>query len=65
MTVETLKQKTGALLAELGIDIAALSGDLNVRSPIDGSVIAAVQRHDRGDLDRMVAAAHRAFLAWR
>ena len=65
MTVETLKQKTGALLAELGVDIAALSGDLNVRSPIDGSVIAAVQRHDRGDLDRMVAIAHRAFLAWR
>ena len=62
MTVETLKQETGALLAELGVDRAALSGDLDVRSPIDGSVIAAVQQDDRGDLDRMVAAAERAFL---
>src|ERR1041385_1833960 len=65
MTVETLKQKTGALVAELGVDIAALSGDLKVRSPIDGSTIASIRRHDRGDLDRMVAAAPRAFLAWR
>src|SRR5229473_1453214 len=63
MTTDTLFRETGALLAEFGIALS--DGDLPVGSPIDGSRIAAVQRHDRADLDRMTAAAERAFIAWR
>src|SRR5207249_4211527 len=65
MTTDTLFRETGALLAELGVAGDLLGGDLPVRSPIDGSRIAAVRRHDRSDLDRMIAAAERAFLPWR
>src|SRR5437763_572142 len=65
MTTEDLLRETEALAADLGIDRSALSGDLNVTSPIDGSVVAAVRRHTRGDLDHIVAAAESAFLAWR
>jgi L-aminoadipate-semialdehyde dehydrogenase len=65
MTTENLARDADALLAELGVDRAALSGELVVYSPIDGSAIATVRRHDRGDLGRMIAAAETAFLAWR
>src|SRR6266581_7058515 len=63
MTTETLFRETATLLAEFGV--APSGGDLAVASPIDGSQIAAVQRHDRADLERMIAAAERAFVAWR
>src|SRR5712691_2428850 len=63
MTTDTLFRETGALLAEFGIALS--DGDLPVGSPIDGSRIFAVQRHDRADLDRMTAAAERAFITWR
>jgi aldehyde dehydrogenase (NAD+) len=66
MTTEPLLHQTGALLAELGV--AQDSGDaggLAVRSPIDGSRIAGLHRHDRSDLDRMIAASERAFAVWR
>ena len=65
MTTENLARDNDALLAELGLDRAALSGDLGVRSPIDGSLVATVRRHDRADLDRMIAAAEAAFRIWR
>src|SRR5436305_4318087 len=65
MATETLKRETGALLAELGVGNAVLPGELPVRSPIDGSTIASLRRHERGNLDRMVVAAEAAFLAWR
>ncbi len=63
MTTETLFRETGALLAKFGIALGG--GDLPVASPIDGSRIAAVQHHDQADLERMVAAAEHAFVAWR
>src|SRR6266436_5178435 len=63
MTTETLFRETATLLAEFGV--ASSGGDLAVASPIDGSQIAAVERHDRADLERMIAAAERAFSAWR
>ena len=66
MTTETLSWQTGALLAQFGLDPAPpAAGDLRVRSPIDGSQIAALRRHGRDDLDRMAAAAERAFAVWR
>src|SRR5712692_8049352 len=63
MTTDTLFRETGALLAEFGIALGG--GDLPVASPIDGSRIAAVQRLDHADLERMIAAAERAFGVWR
>src|SRR6266478_6008368 len=63
MTTETLFRETATLLAEFGVALSG--GDLAIASPIDGSRIAAVQRHDRADLERMIAAAEHAFGAWR
>jgi aldehyde dehydrogenase (NAD+) len=65
MSTQTLKRETDALLAQLGVDPSAPSGELTVISPIDGATIASVRRHNRDDLDRMAAAAEAAFLAWR
>src|SRR5262245_55711913 len=36
-----------------------------VRSPIDGSVLARVRDANAADYDRVAAAAEKAFLAWR
>jgi aldehyde dehydrogenase (NAD+) len=38
---------------------------LEKRSPVDGSIIGRVKQASAGDYDRAVAAAHKAFLAWR
>src|SRR5260370_35366663 len=66
MTPETLSRETGVLLAEFGIAGDSLSGaGLPVFSPIDGSRIAELRRHDEADLERMIAAAERAFTEWR
>jgi aldehyde dehydrogenase (NAD+) len=65
MSSEDLSRETGAALEELGVDAKALSGDLAVHSPIDGSTVASVPRHDGGDLDRIIVAAEAAFRTWR
>src|SRR5712691_9170111 len=66
MTTETLFHETGRLLAQSGVTPGSLGGgDLPVVSPIDGSRIAVVQTNDRADLERMIAAAERAFITWR
>src|SRR5260370_39901523 len=65
MTTEPLSLETGALLAALGVDVAAFAGDFAVTSPIDGSPIASVRCHGRGDLDRLIGAGERSFLVWR
>src|SRR5437764_10537380 len=44
MSTENLSRETQALLPELGVDRAALSGDLAVHSPIDGAAIGSVRR---------------------
>jgi aldehyde dehydrogenase (NAD+) len=60
------REETAALLARLGVPEAALAGgDLAVRSPITGAEIARVRTLDRAGLDRLIAEAHAAFLAWR
>jgi len=66
MSMEALLRETGALLAGFGIaEVATGDGQLRVNSPIDGSRIAALRRHDPADLERMLTAAERAFVAWR
>jgi len=54
------------ILARLGVS-APPSGasDLLSRSPIDGSVLGHVRPHDAKDVERIVADAQAAFLAWR
>src|SRR6266446_2455818 len=66
MSEKTLLHETAALLGDFGIAADALTnGDLPVTSPIDGWRIATIRGHSRNDLDGMIAAAERAFLAWR
>jgi aldehyde dehydrogenase (NAD+) len=55
-----------ALLGRLGIPAEALAeGDLEVRSPIDGSVIAKVPVHSGKEVEAAIARAAHAFKAWR
>jgi aldehyde dehydrogenase (NAD+) len=54
------------ILTALGLDPDALSaGDLVVRSPIDGAVIARVPTTPAGQIDAVVARSEAAFAAWR
>ncbi len=47
-------------------DSAAASGrGLEVRTPIDGSLLATIEQHSIDDVDAMIAAANEAFDAWR
>ncbi len=52
-------------LAALGIPGRLLDGDLETRSPIDGSIIARLASHDAADTSAAIARAHTAFLGWR
>src|SRR6185312_3252489 len=57
---------TAQLLRGLGIaDTAFASGTVIVRSPINGAELARLPAASRGDVERVVGAAHGAFLAWR
>src|SRR6188472_1624274 len=57
---------TGALLARLGLDPDAMqSGDLEVRTPITGEVIARVPSSSAADIDAAVVRAQAAFEEWR
>ncbi|MBC7905417.1 MAG: aldehyde dehydrogenase family protein [Rhodospirillaceae bacterium] len=53
------------LLARMGIMVSELSGDLAVRSPIDGAGLGRVRSMDNAELASAVARAHAAFLSWR
>jgi len=54
------------LLAELGVDAAVLSaGPLEVRTPIDGSVLARIAPRTPADVQAGVTLAQQAFMAWR
>ncbi|WP_375423095.1 aldehyde dehydrogenase family protein [uncultured Friedmanniella sp.] len=66
-STDQLKDRAAAALARCGADPERLPGTrrLPVRSPITGGVVAEVPMADAGDLDEVIATAHRAFLAWR
>lgn len=53
------------LLARMGITVSELSGDLAVRSPIDGSRIARLPSMDVAETALSVARAHAASRTWR
>ena len=50
------------------LDLASLAsseGDLVSRSPIDGSVVAKLRSDTKESVEKAIASAHEAFLAWR
>ena len=59
-----MKQPTHALLDALGVHLPT-HGDLTVRSPIDGAVIAQLPTATAADMQAAVGRAHEAFKAWR
>src|SRR4051795_2180712 len=66
MTTTLPEQDTSALLARLGLDADALSdGDLEVRTPITGEVIARLTTATPTEVDAAVVRATRAFEVWR
>ncbi|MDX6377990.1 MAG: aldehyde dehydrogenase [Gaiellaceae bacterium] len=57
---------TAAIFSRLGLDAAALqSGDLEVRTPITGAVIARIPSSSAADTDAAIARAEAAFEEWR
>jgi aldehyde dehydrogenase (NAD+) len=63
---KNLATTTRATLVDLGVDPAQIEGgSLIAASPITGETLACVHESGPDDVDRAVAAAHCAFLAWR
>ena len=57
---------TATIFSRLGLDAAALqSGDLEVRTPITGAVVARIASSSAADTDAAIARAHVAFEEWR
>ena len=52
-------------LKAIGVDIDAVSGDVEVRTPITGEVFFSVRTQTADDVDAAVAAAAEAFTIWR
>jgi aldehyde dehydrogenase (NAD+) len=61
-----LAQEVRSLLSSLGVPPHAYeSGDLVVRTPINGEVIAQIPKTSTATAAEMIASAHGAFLQWR
>jgi aldehyde dehydrogenase (NAD+) len=59
-----MKQQTLSVLDTLGVHLPP-AGDLTVRSPIDGSVLAQLPTASAADMQAAVGRAQEAFKAWR
>jgi aldehyde dehydrogenase (NAD+) len=65
-TTMTIQQEVAAILTDLGIPATAYSGgNLTVRTPITGEVIAHVPTITAAGATQAIAQAHAAFLEWR
>jgi aldehyde dehydrogenase (NAD+) len=64
MTASAPHREAAALLTSLGVATVD-AGGLEVRSPIDGSVIGRLAEHAPADVTAAIGRAHAAFLAWR
>ncbi|HTH61342.1 MAG TPA: aldehyde dehydrogenase family protein [Paraburkholderia sp.] len=53
------------ILADVGVAERVRDGDIEVRSPISGELIGRVASQSAAEVDRTLARAHDAFLAWR
>jgi aldehyde dehydrogenase (NAD+) len=66
MTIEPTPNAVRRIAEQIGMDPGVLSGGgLEVRSPIDGDVIASIATTDASQLDRILDRAQSAFLRWR
>ncbi len=64
--LKTVAAQASELLIELGVARNAFAdGELEVRTPITGEVIARVHTTNRAEADNSIKAAHSAFLEWR
>jgi aldehyde dehydrogenase (NAD+) len=62
----SIEQEIRSLLAQLGVPAGSYTGgDLTVRTPITGEVIAKVPTIDAAKITESIASAHKAFVAWR
>lgn len=62
----SIEEEVGVLLKKLGVRAEAVTGgDLAVRSPITGEVIARVRQTSAGEAAEAIATAHQAYLEWR
>ena len=62
----SLEQEVHELLSQLGVPVEAYtSGDLAVRTPLTGEVIANVATTQQAAANKALAAAQRAYLEWR
>jgi aldehyde dehydrogenase (NAD+) len=62
----SIKQEVQTILATLGVPTAAYSnGNLTVRTPLTGEVIAHLPTITAADATKAIAQAHSAFLEWR
>ncbi|PZP28768.1 MAG: aldehyde dehydrogenase family protein [Roseateles depolymerans] len=59
-----MKQQALSVLDALGVHLPP-AGDLTVRSPIDGAVLAQLPTASAADMQAAVGRAHAAYLAWR
>jgi aldehyde dehydrogenase (NAD+) len=57
--------KASTILSELGISPFVETGDIAVRSPIDGELIGRVASHTSADVDAALAKARAAYETWR
>jgi aldehyde dehydrogenase (NAD+) len=68
MTIEmtALQGEVNELLERLGVAASAYAqGEMEVRSPLTGNVIARVAKTSAGDAEATITAAREAFLVWR
>jgi aldehyde dehydrogenase (NAD+) len=66
MTFEPTPLAVRRVMTAIGVDPAVLSsGDLEVRSPIDGEIIASIATTGPEQIEEILDGAQRAFRAWR
>ena len=54
-----------AAAGKVGVDVAALAGDVEARSPINGERLSSLKASTAGDVDEAMGRAAEAFRAWR
>lgn len=65
-TSSTFASNTAQILLRLGVDLSKFSGcDLNIHTPIDGSLLAQVRIDTLDEVRAKIGHAHDAFLRWR
>jgi aldehyde dehydrogenase (NAD+) len=61
----TMNSVYASILAENGLSNLPIATGIEVRTPVDGSVLAHVQTASSSEVEQAIDAAHTAFLTWR